>query len=158
MLATPVLKGRRYRNRAVYYFDVVSHKTYTSPPNSCHTNHRQSSDPATTDHVLGLFNSSHMEYDYDRTIDGATGEPSLAEMTAKSIDILNDHAHHAGNAARALYDTIALSEAVRVAMEKTSSKDTLLIVTADHSRLFRPQLCGYTECWIPSRSPSAIKI
>ncbi|MBE7215575.1 alkaline phosphatase [Shewanella benthica] len=113
-------------------------------------------DPATTNHALGLFNSSHMEYDYDRTTDGATGEPSLAEMTAKSIDILKkndkgfvliieagriDHAHHAGNAARALHDTIALSEAVRVAMEKTSSKDTLLVVTADHSHVFT--IAGY---------------
>ena len=113
-------------------------------------------DPTTTDHALGLFNSSHMEYDYDRTTQGVTGEPSLAEMTAKSIDILKkndkgfvliieagriDHAHHAGNAARALHDTIALSEAVRVAMEKTSSKDTLLMVTADHSHVFT--IAGY---------------
>ncbi|MEC4728254.1 alkaline phosphatase [Shewanella sp. D64] len=113
-------------------------------------------DPATTDHALGLFNSSHMEYDFDRTLDGVEGEPSLAEMTAKTIDILKkndkgfvliveagriDHAHHAGNAARALYDTIALSEAVRVAMEKTSSKDTLLMVTADHSHVFT--IAGY---------------
>ncbi|MGS0690951.1 alkaline phosphatase [Shewanella sp. 0m-4] len=113
-------------------------------------------DPTTTDHALGLFNSSHMEYELDRTIDGASGEPSLAEMTAKSIDILQkndkgfvliveagriDHAHHAGNAARALHDTIALSEAVRVAMEKTSTKDTLLMVTADHSHVFT--IAGY---------------
>ena len=56
-----------------------------------------------------------------------TGEPSLAEMTAKAIDILSqndkgyvlmveagriDHAHHAGNAYRALDDTIALDAAV----------------------------------------------
>lgn len=113
-------------------------------------------DPTTTDHALGLFNSSHMEYELDRTTVGAAGEPSLAEMTAKSIDILQkndkgfvliveagriDHAHHAGNAARALHDTIALSEAVRVAMEKTSSKDTLLMVTADHSHVFT--IAGY---------------
>ncbi|MCL1126630.1 alkaline phosphatase [Shewanella surugensis] len=107
-------------------------------------------DPLKTDHLLGLFNSSHMEYDYDRTESGVSGEPSLAEMTAKSIDILQkndkgfvliveagriDHGHHAGNAARALHDTIALSQAVRIAMEKTSIKDTLLIVTADHSHV-----------------------
>ncbi|MGL4580802.1 MAG: alkaline phosphatase [Shewanella sp.] len=113
-------------------------------------------DVASTDHLLGLFNSSHMEYEYDRTEAGITGEPSLAEMTAKSIDILKknskgfvlivesgriDHAHHAGNAARALHDTIALSEAVRVAMEKTSASDTLLMVTADHSHVFT--IAGY---------------
>ncbi|MGL4579239.1 MAG: alkaline phosphatase [Shewanella xiamenensis] len=113
-------------------------------------------DVKSTDHLLGLFNSSHMEYDYDRTEAGVKGEPSLAEMTAKSIDILKkntkgyvliveagriDHGHHAGNAARALYDTVALSEAVRVAMEKTSANDTLLMVTADHSHVFT--IAGY---------------
>ena len=113
-------------------------------------------DVQNTDHLLGLFNSSHMEYDFDRTEAGVTGEPSLAEMTAKSIEMLKknakgyvliveagriDHAHHAGNAARALYDTLALSEAVRVAMEKTSANDTLVMVTADHSHVFT--IAGY---------------
>ncbi|MET0815813.1 MAG: alkaline phosphatase, partial [Pseudoxanthomonas sp.] len=79
--------------------------------------------PGTTRRLLGLFERSHMEYETDRKLD-AGGEPSLAEMTAKSIDILQqrggnkgyflmveggrvDHAHHAGNAARALADAIA---------------------------------------------------
>ncbi|WP_281212286.1 alkaline phosphatase [Shewanella insulae] len=128
-------------------------------PNATYVTDRDSflaMDTATTEHALGLFNSSHMEYDYDRVEDGVNGEPSLAEMTAKSIDILSkndkgfvliveagriDHAHHAGNAARALHDTIALSEAVRVAMEKTSANDTLLMVTADHSHVFT--IAGY---------------
>ena len=33
-----------------------------------------------------------------------------------------DHAHHAGNAYRALTDTIALSEAVKVAREMTDDE------------------------------------
>ena len=105
-------------------------------------------DPRTTRRVLGLFERSHMEYEHDRPND-AGKEPSLAEMTAKAIDLLNasgkkgyflmveggriDHAHHAGNASRALSDAIALSDAVRVAMQKSSEKDTLIVVTADHS-------------------------
>ena len=44
-------------------------------------------DPTTTKHLLGLFERSHMEYEADRALD-AGKEPSLAEMTAKSIDIL----------------------------------------------------------------------
>jgi alkaline phosphatase len=44
-----------------------------------------------------------------------------------------DHAHHDGNAYRALTDTIALSEAVQAAAELTSPQDTLILVTADHS-------------------------
>ena len=44
-----------------------------------------------------------------------------------------DMAHHASNAYRALYDTLALSEAVQKAIEMTSKEDTLIMVTADHS-------------------------
>jgi alkaline phosphatase len=112
-------------------------------------------DPRKTDHLLGLFERSHMEYEADRTKDTA-GEPSLTEMTTKAIDILSrnrkgfflmveagriDHAHHAGNAARALQDTIELSNAVRAALAKTSEKDTLILVTADHSHVFT--IAGY---------------
>jgi alkaline phosphatase len=44
-----------------------------------------------------------------------------------------DHAHHFGNAYRALTDAIALSEAVAAAAAATSERDTLILVTADHS-------------------------
>jgi alkaline phosphatase len=114
-------------------------------------------DPKQTDHLLGLFERSHMEYEHDRSNDTA-GEPSLTEMTAKAIDILSknkkgyvlmveagriDHAHHAGNAFRALTDTVELSNAVRKALEKTNAKDTLIVVTADHSHTFT--IAGYPE-------------
>lgn len=115
--------------------------------------------PGKTRHLLGLFERSHMEYEQDRPLD-AGKEPSLAEMTAKAIEILQarggdkgyflmveggrvDHAHHAGNASRALTDAIALSDAVRVANRKTSADDTLIIVTADHSHTFT--IAGYPD-------------
>ena len=113
--------------------------------------------PATTDHLLGLFERSHMQWEADRATDPA-GEPSLAGMTSKAIDILKknsngfflmveagriDHAHHAGNAYRALGDTIALSDAVKTAMQKVDLKDTLIIVTADHSHVFT--IAGYPK-------------
>ncbi len=97
--------------------------------------------------LLGLFEYDHMQYEHDRPDDRA-GEPSLAEMTRAAIDILSrnrqgyvlmveaariDHAHHDGNAHRALTDTIALSEAVQAALDATSAADTLIVVTADHS-------------------------
>lgn len=108
-------------------------------------------------HVMGLFNYDHMEFDADRKNDVA-GEPSIAEMTTKAIDILSqkekgyflmveggriDHAHHAGNAYRALTDTIAFSNAVKAALQKVDLNDTLIIVTADHSHVFT--MGGYPQ-------------
>ncbi len=113
-------------------------------------------DAASVARVLGLFDMSHMEYEADRKSD-PSGEPSLAEMTDKAIDILSrnktgfflmveagriDHAHHGGNAARALRDTQALSEAVAAALARTNEKDTLVVVTADHGHTLAIQ--GYT--------------
>ncbi|MEZ5921912.1 MAG: alkaline phosphatase [Parvularculaceae bacterium] len=103
-------------------------------------------DPKKNPKVLGLFEPSVMEYEADRDHDPA-GEPSLVNMTKKSIEILSnnkkgyflmveagriDHANHAGNAARALKDTQELSEAVAAARAMTNENDTLIIVTADH--------------------------
>ena len=108
----------------------------------------------TTDHLLGLFNMSHMRYEADRHND-VGGEPSLTEMTSKSIELLRknrkgyflmveagriDHGHHAGSAYNALTDTIELSNAVQKAVDM-ASKDTLIIVTADHSHVFT--VAGY---------------
>lgn len=107
----------------------------------------RSIDPKKTKHLLGLFEPSHMQYEYDRPKDRG-GEPSLSEMTAKAIDILSqnkkgyflmveagriDQAHHSGNAYRALSDTVELSNAVRAAAQKVNLDETLIIVTADHS-------------------------
>jgi alkaline phosphatase len=68
-------------------------------------------------------------------------------MTAKSIDILSknpngyflmveggriDHALHGTNAMRALADTIAFDDAIKVALDKVDLTNTLIVVTADH--------------------------
>lgn len=107
--------------------------------------------------LLGLFEQSHMEYEHDRPTDTG-GEPSIAEMTEKAIEVLErnkkgfvlvveagrvDHAHHVGNAYRALTDAIALSDAVKKAMEMTDPRDTLIVVTADHSHTFT--IAGYPK-------------
>lgn len=103
--------------------------------------------PRRVTHVLGLFEPQHMRYDFERGEDGA-GEPSLAQMTKLAIEVLKrnrngfflmveggriDHAHHEDNAYRALTDTIAFADAVAAAEAATSARDTLIIVTADHS-------------------------
>ena len=115
-------------------------------------------DPKTTDHLLGLFEPSHVHYEADRIAHDKAGEPSLTEMTAKAIDILKknhkgyflmveggriDHAHHAGNAYRALTETRQLAAAVEAALNKTNPDDTLIIVTADHSHTFT--IGGYPQ-------------
>lgn len=112
-------------------------------------------DPGTTSHLLGLFEPSHVQYEADRAND-TSGEPSLTEMTEKSIRMLSknqngfflhveggriDHAHHAGNAKRALVDAIEFSNAIRKAMEMTNPDETLIIVSADHSHTFT--IAGY---------------
>ncbi len=114
-------------------------------------------DPKTTQHVLALFEPSHMQYEHDRPNDKA-GEPTLSEMTQKSLDILNnedkpfflmveagriDHGHHRGNAHRALTDAIELSNAVTVALNNVDLEETLIIVTADHSHVFT--ISGYPQ-------------
>ena len=124
--------------------------------------------PQQTRHLLGLFERSHMRYEADRK-DDVAGEPSLAEMTEKAIKVLRqnnkgfylmveagriDHAHHAGNAFRALTDTIALSEAVEVAKKLTDDRDTLIVVTADHSHVFT--IAGYPSRGNPILGKSAV--
>ncbi|MDL5364468.1 alkaline phosphatase [Xanthomonas sp. NCPPB 2654] len=107
--------------------------------------------------LLGLFEPDHMQFDHDRD-QGAGGDPSLAEMTRAAIRTLSrgndgyvlmveggriDHAHHAGNAYRALDETIALSQAVQAAVDATSAEDTLIVVTADHSHTLN--FVGYPQ-------------
>jgi len=96
--------------------------------------------------ILGLFEPSHMHYEIDRPQDKA-GEPSLSEMTRRSIEWLSnddqgfflmveggriDHAHHINNAYRALTNTIEFARAIEVASAMTDADDTLIVVTADH--------------------------
>lgn len=107
--------------------------------------------------VLGLFEPSHMHYELDREKDKA-GEPHIAEMTRAAITRLSqdqdgyvlmieggriDHAHHGGNAIRALEDTMAFDAAIAAAREMTSEEDTLIVVTADHSHTLT--IAGYAQ-------------
>jgi alkaline phosphatase len=110
-----------------------------------------------TRQLVGLFHGDHLNYEHDRIAD-KEDEPSLAEMTRAAIRLLAkndkgfvlvveggriDHAHHSGNAYRALTDTVAFSEAIRTAAEMTSESDTLIMVTADHSHTM--SFVGYPQ-------------
>ena len=117
----------------------------------------EATDFTTAEKVFGLFNKTHMRFDVNRK-SNIVKEPSLSEMTEKALQVLSnnpkgfflmveggriDHAHHVGNAFNALSDTIELSQAVQVALTKTSAKDTLIIVTADHGHVFT--MAGYPK-------------
>ena len=97
--------------------------------------------------LMGLFEPSHMKYEADRQRDPGE-EPSLKDMTALAVKQLSqnekgyfllveagriDHAHHFSNAYRALTDTVALSDAVQWTVDNVDLKETLILVTADHS-------------------------
>ncbi|HEY9218666.1 MAG TPA: alkaline phosphatase [Phenylobacterium sp.] len=112
-------------------------------------------DPARTTNLLGLFEPSHMRYEADRARDGA-GEPSLAQMTGRALDILSrndrgyflmvesgriDHGHHENSAYAALEDTLAFDVAIEETLRRVNLDDTLVIVTADHSHVFN--IAGY---------------
>ena len=107
--------------------------------------------------LMGLFEPSHMQFEADRANDNG-GEPSLLEMTQYALDRAKksdrpyflsieagriDHGHHAGNAYRALEDTVALSDAVQWVVDNVDLADTLILVTADHSHTLT--ISGYPK-------------
>lgn len=127
--------------------DLIAQWKQRHPDGTYVWNAQQLSDAPARGPLLALFEPDHMQFSADRPQDAA-GEPTLAEMTRTAIARLKqndkgfvllveggriDHAHHYGNAYRALTDTIALSEAVQAAVDATSAQDTLILVTADHS-------------------------
>ncbi|XP_064598681.1 alkaline phosphatase-like [Liolophura sinensis] len=101
-------------------------------------------------YLLGLFATSHMPYELERD-KSDSGQPSLAEMTELAIKVLRkntkgyfllveggriDHAHHDSKGKRALHEVVAFDTTVETAFNMTNEKDTLIVVTADHSHVF----------------------
>ena len=102
-----------------------------------------------TKYLLGLFADNHLSYSEVRR-KSSTSEPSIVEMTKVAIDVLQeqnkengfllmveggriDQAHHQNLAKLALDETVELDKAVQLALASTNPKETLIIVTADHS-------------------------
>jgi alkaline phosphatase len=98
--------------------------------------------------VMGLFATSHMDYELDR--DDAA-QPSLAAMTRKAIDLLSDaaddgegyllmvegsridHAGHSNDLAAHLHDILAFQDAAAVALSAARAQEnTLVVVVSDH--------------------------
>ncbi|XP_014386051.1 PREDICTED: intestinal-type alkaline phosphatase [Myotis brandtii] len=106
-----------------------------------------SQDPSIT-HLMGLFEPGDMNYEANRD---TQQDPSLKEMTEAALRLLRrnprgfylfveggriDQGHHAGRAYYALTDAVAFDDAIDRASQLTSEKDTLTLVTADHSHVF----------------------
>jgi alkaline phosphatase len=95
--------------------------------------------------ILGLFNMGNMLFEIDRK---GSKEPSLAEMTAKALEVVSrnkdgfflmveagriDHAAHSNDIGAVISDTLAFDEAIKVAYDfQKNNPDTFLIITADH--------------------------
>lgn len=106
--------------------------------------------------ILGLFAPSHLTYMLDRKAD--TTEPTLTEMTTAALARLKeggkgyylmveggriDHGHHAGQAGYALEEAVEFARAVQYAVDNTDPRETLILVTADHSHVF--YIAGYPK-------------
>ncbi len=118
------------------------------------TTHNELKAQKSDDRILGLFADSHLTYMLDRQ-DNST-EPTLTEMTSAAINHLNsnekgyflmveggriDHGHHDGRAGYALTETQEFARSVQYAVDNTNPRDTLILVTADHSHVFA--IAGY---------------
>lgn len=99
----------------------------------------------TSGKLWGMFADSSMAYDFDRD---ASKEPSLAEMTRKAIELLNQNEHgfflmvegskvdwaaHANDTIGIISDVLAFDDAVGVALAFAKEEgNTLVIAATDH--------------------------
>ncbi|XP_017037365.1 alkaline phosphatase 4 [Drosophila kikkawai] len=98
------------------------------------------------DHLMGLFRNNHITYSIARE----AGEPSLQDMTEVALAVLDrgddsegfvllveggriDQGHHMNYARAALHEVYEFDLAIQAAVNNTNPKETLIIVTADHS-------------------------
>ncbi|MDC7222525.1 MAG: alkaline phosphatase [Spirochaetales bacterium] len=104
--------------------------------------------PQGEEQVFAAFTYTHTPYEIDR-INTENNSPSLADMTAKGVEVLSqyekgfflmveggriDHACHANDAAGAIYDTFAFDNAIKVALDfyEAHPEETAIVVVGDH--------------------------
>ncbi|MHA1169092.1 MAG: alkaline phosphatase, partial [Candidatus Hodarchaeales archaeon] len=128
----------------IKYFSEEQITTMTTAGYSFVTNNSALSS-ITSGRILGLFADSHMPYEQERNL---THTPSIADMTKKAIDILDqnsngfflmveggriDHASHDNERVGAILETIAFDLAVKEAKNYVEThENSILIITADH--------------------------
>nr|XP_042115601.1 intestinal-type alkaline phosphatase isoform X2 [Peromyscus maniculatus bairdii] len=114
---------------------------------------QKSLDPSVT-YLMGLFEPVDTKFETQRD---PLMDPSLKDMTEAALRVLSrnpkgfylfveggriDRGHHLGTAYLALTEAVMFDMAIEKASQLTSEKDTLTIVTADHSHVF--SFGGYT--------------
>ena len=101
----------------------------------------------TSGKVWGMFAPDAMAYDFDRA-ENAPAQPSLADMTKKAIELLNqnkngfflmvegskiDWTAHANDPIGLITDILAFDAAVKVALDfAKASQNTMLLIMSDH--------------------------
>lgn len=151
MLPEGTGEGRRKDGRN------IANEWVASSPNAKFVQNKTELDAVdlnSTDRLMGLFSGSHMKF----SAENPDNQPELADLTETAIKMLSknkegyylmveagriDHAHHGSAANLALHETVDLSKAVQRALELVDLKDTLIIVTADHSHTFT--IAGYPK-------------
>lgn len=104
----------------------------------------EATDLKLTTQLLGVLAAGNLEFHRD----APAGQPSLSAMTMTALRLLKrnpngyfllveggliDKASHLNNAARTLDETVQFSEAIAATLSQVDLRDTLVIVTADHS-------------------------
>ena len=105
--------------------------------------------PSGTTKVWGMFALNSMAHDFDRQLPAHAEEPSLAEMTAKAIEILGknpkgfflmvegsqvDWSSHANDPVGVISEVLAFDDAVEVALDfAKKDRRTLVMAFTDHA-------------------------
>ncbi len=99
-----------------------------------------------TDRLLGLFAANSFSFVSEHLKNSS--QPSLPEMAAKAVQVLSkgdkgfflliesgliDSAHHMNWATKALEETLEFDETVSKVVDMIDTKETLVILTSDHS-------------------------
>jgi alkaline phosphatase len=138
-------RGGKGKNAFDFIADFVENCDYEEVTNAAELAAAQ----APNDRLLGIWGGYSLTYTIDRQNDpGSNNLPTLAEMTAKAIEVLSrdpdgfflvvegggiDWMAHNKDVAGAARDVVAFDEAIAVAYEFAQADEhTALIITADH--------------------------
>ncbi|GAB0093476.1 Alkaline phosphatase [Sergentomyia squamirostris] len=131
--------------------DLISEWLNDGKPNKRYVWNRNDllNTPTNTDYLLGLFENSHMKFrQQTEEMNAQNSEPTLEEMTRSAINILKknnkgfvlfveggliDHGHHYTIPKAAVGETIEFHKAIQAARDILEEKDSLIVVSSDHS-------------------------